>query len=61
MKKSAVERYNYMDQKSSDEEWNDDFGTIIIEVFERAVRNGEISKTVKKLIDEIEIEFNKGV
>lgn len=42
MKKSAVERYNYMDQKSSDEEWNDDFGTIIIEVFEKAVRNGEI-------------------
>lgn len=60
MKKSAVERYNYMDETSSKEEWNHDFGTIIIDVFERAVRNEEANKTVKKLIDEIEIEFNKG-
>ncbi len=59
MKKSAVEKYNYMDEKSSEEEWNHDFGTIIIDVFERAIRNGETNKTVKKLIDEIEVEFNK--
>ena len=59
MKKSAVERYNYMDEKSSKEEWNDGFGLIVLEVFERAINNGEVNKTVKKLIDEIEIEFNK--
>jgi hypothetical protein len=59
MKKSAIEKYDYMDKKSSEEEWNDGFGNIIIDVFERAVRNGELRKTVKQLIDEIEIEFNK--
>jgi len=59
MKKSVVERYNYMDEKSSKEEWNDGFGLIVLEVFERAINNGEVNKTVKKLIDEIEIEFNK--
>lgn len=59
MKKSAIERYNYMDKKSSKEEWNDGFGLIVLEVFERAIRNGQIQKTVKQLIDEIEIEFNK--
>lgn len=59
MRKSAIEKYEYMDETSSKEEWNHDFGTMIIDVFERAVRNGEINKTVKQLIDEIEIEFNK--
>ena len=59
MKKSAVEKYNYMDKKSSEENWNHDFGTMIIDVFERAIRNGEVNKTVKKSVDEIEIEFNK--
>lgn len=59
MRKSAIEKYNYMDEKSSEEEWNHDFGTMIIDVFERAVINGEINKTVKQLINEIEIEFNK--
>lgn len=59
MKKSVVEKYNYMDEKSSREEWNHDFGTLIIDVFERAIRNGELNKTIKKLIDEIEVEFNK--
>jgi hypothetical protein len=59
VKKSAIERYNYMDEKSSKEEWNHDFGTMIIDVFERAIRSGQINKTVKELIDEIEIEFNK--
>lgn len=59
-KKSAIERYNWMDETSSKENWNHDFGTIIIDVFERAIRNGETNKTVVKLIDEIEIEFFKG-
>lgn len=54
MKKSAVERYNNMDEKSSKEEWNDDFGLIVIEVFERAIENNELNKTVEELIDEIE-------
>lgn len=58
-KKSAIERYNLMDETSSKEEWNHDFGTMIIDVFERAIRNGEISKTVKQLIDELEVEFYK--
>lgn len=53
-KKSAMERYHYMDKKSSEEEWNDDFGTIILEVFEKAINNGELNKTVGELIDEIE-------
>ena len=53
-KKSAVERYKDMDKKSSEEEWNDDFGIIVIEVFERAINNGELNKTVKELINEIE-------
>lgn len=57
--KSAVERYKYMDRKSSEENWNHDFGTMIMDVFDRAVKNGEINKTVKELIEEIEIEFNK--
>ena len=59
MKKSIVERYNYMDEISSKEEWNHDFATLIVDIFEKAIRNGEINKTVKKLIEEIEIEFNK--
>lgn len=54
-KKSAVERYKHMDEKSSKEEWNDDFGIIVIEVFERAIKNGELNKTVEELVDEIEI------
>ena len=58
-KKSASERYNNMDEKSSKEEWNDDFGLIVIEVFERAINEGKLNKTVGKLIDEIEIEFKK--
>jgi hypothetical protein len=52
--KSAAERYKDMDKKSSEEEWNDDFGIIVIEVFERAINNGELNKTVKELINEIE-------
>lgn len=60
MKKSAIERYDYMDETSSKEEWNHDFGTMIIDVFERAIRNGETNKTVKQLIDELEIMFNSG-
>ena len=59
MKKSAIEKYNYMDEISSKENWNHDFGTTILDVFERAVKNGEVNKTVKKLIDEIEIELYK--
>lgn len=58
-KKSAVERYHEMDEKSSKEEWNDDFGLIVIGVFERAIENGELNKTVKKLVDEIEEEFHE--
>ena len=60
MRKSVIEKYNYMDTVSSEEEWNDDFGIIIINVFERAVKNSETTKTVRQLINEIEIEFNKG-
>jgi len=48
-----------MDEISSKEEWNHDFATLIVDIFEKAIRNGEINKTVKKLIEEIEIEFNK--
>jgi hypothetical protein len=58
-KKSAIERYSRMDETSSKEDWNHDFGTMIIDAFERAIRNGEINKTVKQLIDELEVEFNK--
>jgi hypothetical protein len=58
-KKSSVERYNDMDEKSSKGGWNDDFGLIVIEVFERAINDGKLNKTVKKLIDEIEIRFNR--
>lgn len=58
-KKSAVERYNLMDKTSSEEDWNHDFGTMIIDVFERAIRNGEVNKTVKQLIDELEVDFYK--
>lgn len=57
-KKSAAERYNGMDEKSSKEEWNDDFGLIVIEVFERAINEGKLNKTVKELIDEIETRVN---
>jgi hypothetical protein len=57
MKKSAIEKYNNMDKKSSEEEWNDDFGTMVLEVFEKAVNNGELTKTVEDLVDEIEIRF----
>ncbi len=60
-KKSAVERYHDMDEKSSKEEWNDDFGLIVLEVFERAVYNGKLRKTVGKLIDEIETQVNEEV
>jgi len=49
-----------MDEKSSEELWNHDFGSIIIQAFECAVRNGKMNKTVRQLIDDIEIEFNKG-
>ncbi len=59
MKKSAIDRYNNMDKISSEEEWNDDFGLIILEVFEKAVNNGELSKTVGDLVDEIEIRFKE--
>lgn len=59
MKKSAIEKYKKMDKKSSEEEWNDDFGILVLEVFEKAVNNGELSKTVEDLVDEIEIRFKK--
>ena len=61
MKKSAIERYNQMDKKSSEEEWNDDFGTMVLEVLEKAVMNGELTKTVEDLVDEIEIRFKGAV
>lgn len=60
VKKSAVERYNDMDEKSSKGEWNDEFGIIVIDVFESAINNGEMNKTVEELIDEIETRF-KGI
>jgi hypothetical protein len=60
MRKSAIERYNDMDEKSSEEEWNDDFGLIVIEVFETAVRQGQLNKTVRKLIAEIETRVKDG-
>ncbi len=58
-KKSAAERYYDMDEKSSRGGWNDDFGLIILDVFEEAINNGELNKTVEELIDEIEIRFNR--
>lgn len=58
-KKPTVERYNVMDEISSKEEWNADFGTMLINVFENAVQNGEVNKTVEQLIDELEAEFYK--
>ena len=61
MKKSAIERYNQMDKKSSEEEWNDDFGIMVLEVLEKAVRNGELTKTVADLVDDIEIRFKEAV
>jgi len=61
MKKSAIERYNRMDKKSSEEEWNDDFGTMVLEVLEKAVMNGELTKTVEELVDDIEIRFKEAV
>ena len=61
MRKTAIERYNQMDKKSSEEEWNDDFGTMVLEVLEKALRNGELTKTVEDLVDEIEIRFKEAV
>ena len=61
MRKTAIERYNQMDKKSSEEEWNDDFGTMVLEVLEKAVMNGELTKTVEDLVDEIEIRFKEAV
>ena len=61
MKKSAIVRYNHMDKKSSEEEWNDDFGIMVLEVLEKAVRNGELTKTVADLVDDIEIRFKEAV
>ena len=61
MKKSAIERYNQMDKKSSEEEWNDDFGIMVLEVLEKAVMNGELTKTVEDLVDDIEIRFKGAV
>lgn len=58
-KKSAAERYNEMDEKSSKEEWNDGFGLIILDVFEKAINEGKLNKTVKTLVNEIEKEFYK--
>ena len=58
-KKSAADRYHDMDEKSSKGEWNDDFGSIVIDVFEKAVNNGKLNKTVEELIDEIETRFNE--
>jgi hypothetical protein len=59
VKKSAVERYNDMDKKSSEERWNDDFGIIVLEVFERAIKEGKLNKTVKTLVDEIGIHVQE--
>ncbi len=59
MKKSAAERYNEMNEKSSKAGWNDDFGLIVLDVFERAINEGKLNKTVKTLVDEIEEEFRK--
>ena len=61
MRKTAIDRYNNMDKKSSEEEWNDDFGTMVLEVLEKALRNGELTKTVEDLVDEIEIRFKEAV
>jgi len=61
MRKTVIERYNQMDIKSSEEEWNDDFGTMVLEVLEKALRNGELTKTVEDLVDEIEIRFKEAV
>ena len=61
MKKSAIDLYNSMDKKSSEEEWNDDFGIMVLEVLEKALWNGELTKTVEDLVDEIEIRFKEAV
>lgn len=56
---AAIKRYNEMDKKSSEEEWNDDFGLIILGVFEKAIKNRELNKTVGQLINEIEREVTR--
>ena len=61
MRKTAIDRYNNMDKKSSEEEWNDDFGTMVLEVLENAVRKGELTKTVEDGVDENEIRFKEAV
>lgn len=61
MRKTAIDRYNNMDKKSSEEEWNDDFGTMVLEVLENAVRNGELTKTVEDLVYDIETRFKEAV
>ena len=53
-KKTAAERYHDMG------EWDDDFESLVIEVFEKAVDDGKLNKKVKTLIDEIETRFNEG-
>jgi hypothetical protein len=40
-KKSAIERYNWMDETSSKEDWNHDFGTMIIDVLRELLETGK--------------------
>ena len=57
MKKSLIERWNYMDEKSAEEMWNDDFTDILLDAFKGALRANEGKKTVEDLLKEIEVKF----
>ncbi len=58
-KMSTKEKFYLMDKVSSEENWNHDFGTMIIDVFEKAIREGGARKTVKRLVDDLEYKFYK--
>lgn len=57
MEKSLIERWDYMDEKSSEEMWNDDFTDTLLDTFKNALRNNEGRKTVEDLLEELEIKF----
>lgn len=56
--KSLIERWSYMDEKSSEEMWNDGFTDLLLDVFKGALRANEGKKTVEDLLNEIEVKFN---
>lgn len=56
-KKTLIDRWDYMEEVSSEGGWNGDFHEYLIDAFQDALRNNQTRKTVGQMLTEIEKKF----